>query len=428
MTETAEFDRSLNQNVNAVLSRGSLVAAGLGFGAGAIVLTLHALGTLQNLLLPGVGALVCGGYAFGFHLLAHFNLLRRRMLYATFIPFVMLPTAMFAVFEVVLPAGAASFITGPLSHLYVVMIVLTAFTFEPALSYVAGALSAAGYLGIFFVTRGHLEQLSGPDPTLVQDLQAAPVYMVKGLMMLTVGGLAGALSAFARRMVGRLVEEHRQADTLSRLFGEYVSTEVRERLTRSEVVKGERREVALLFSDIRDFTTWSETRPAEEIIEQLNVYFDRMVAAITRNGGVVDKFIGDAVMGVFGGLRELDNPAASAFAAAREMREALAALNQERIARGLPALHNGVGLHFGEVVQGPLGSARRRDFTVIGDAVNTASRIEGLCKQFGQPLVLSEATHRRLPPAMQAACSSLGEVQVKGRREGCTSTARSPGT
>ena len=126
------------------------------------------------------------------------------------------------------------------------------------------------------------------------------------------------------------------------------------RLTQDSV--GERKTVVVLFSDIRSFTAWSEGVEPEQLVLQLNEYFDEMVAAITSRGGTVDKFIGDAVMAVFGGLLPLDDPAEAALDAALAMRGRLAALNVTRQQRGWATLDNGIGLHRGDVLQGTIGS------------------------------------------------------------------------
>ena len=178
---------------------------------------------------------------------------------------------------------------------------------------------------------------------------------------------------------------------------------------------GELKVVAVLFSDLRGFTTFSEKAQPSEVVIRLNEYFDAMVRAVTSNGGTVDKFIGDAVMAVFGGLIPLENPAQSALAAARAMRSELVTLNLAWAAKGLAALDNGVGVHFGEVLQGPIGAVERKEFTVIGDVVNTASRLESATKELGSPIVVSEALAAQLPTEQRGALRALGGVKLKGK-------------
>jgi len=176
-------------------------------------------------------------------------------------------------------------------------------------------------------------------------------------------------------------------------------------------------EVVVLFSDLRGFSTFAERRDPAEVVERLNAYFERMVDAINKEGGVVDKFIGDAIMAIFGGLKQLDNPCEAAVRAAVGMREALTELNASWAKEGLEPFDNGVGIHVGEVLQGPIGSRDRKQFTAIGDAVNSAARLEGLTKTNDQPILITDAVHAALPEELQRQFAPLGEVKVKGKRD-----------
>lgn len=176
---------------------------------------------------------------------------------------------------------------------------------------------------------------------------------------------------------------------------------------------GERREICLLFSDIRGFTTLSESLPPEDVTRLLDRYFSRMVAAIHAHGGTLDKFMGDGIMAFFGAPQVRENACDDAFAAARSMLAALAEFNAELAAEGRPPLAIGIGLNFGAAVVGYIGAADRHEYTAIGDAVNAASRIEGLTKEAGYPLLASRAVVERL--ADSGDFVPLGERAVKGR-------------
>lgn len=178
-------------------------------------------------------------------------------------------------------------------------------------------------------------------------------------------------------------------------------------------VVGERRRVAVLFCDLRGFGAFSETYGAAEVIDRLNQYFDPMAAAITACGGMVDKFLGDAVLGVFGAAVPLASPAEAALDAALAMRRALHALNQGWIAAGLAPLDNGIGLEFGEVLYGSVGSTGRKAVTILGEAVNTAALLEARTRSLGMPILMSEALTVALPPARRAALTPLGEVELR---------------
>lgn len=232
------------------------------------------------------------------------------------------------------------------------------------------------------------------------------------------GFLVGVLGDHTKRLFGRIMSEENEKRSISRLFGQFVSPEVKDKIISEKAgLIGEKKSVAVLFSDVRAFTTFSEATAPEVVVQRLNEYFDAMVRSITSNGGVVDKFIGDAVMAVFGGVLPNQQPCESALSAAFEMRRSLQALNAKWNAAGVAAFDNGIGIHYGVVLQGAIGSADRKDFTIIGDTVNTASRVEGLCKEFGRPILLTGAVYGLLSPEGRAKCSPLGESSVKGKLE-----------
>lgn len=203
---------------------------------------------------------------------------------------------------------------------------------------------------------------------------------------------------------------------LTRTFGGYVSPLVmREIIAGGPAAVGEGRKlhVCVLFSDIRGFTTLSEHMPAEAVVALLNRYFARMTQVVHQHEGTVDKFIGDGLMAFFGAPNLLEAPAVNAFAAARDMLASLAQLNAELAAEGRISLAIGIGLHCGEAVIGHIGSAERHAYTAIGDTVNTASRLESLCKELGYPVLCSQPVADALGEG--AGLSPLGPQPLKGR-------------
>ena len=224
----------------------------------------------------------------------------------------------------------------------------------------------------------------------------------------------GQLAAAFNHMSAGLAERDRVRD----LLGKVVSPEIASQLLQSDLqLGGAEREVTILFSDLRDFTTLSEGMPPTELLGVLNRYLDRMSAAIEKHGGVIDKYIGDAIMALFGAPVSSDDPAGQAMAAAREMDAALLRLNVELAAEGKPELRCGIGINTARVVAGNMGSRSRLNYTVIGDGVNLASRLEGMTKEpsYETHIIVSEATLRaaRRPPPSRP----LGTVQVKGKSE-----------
>jgi adenylate cyclase len=222
----------------------------------------------------------------------------------------------------------------------------------------------------------------------------------------------GQLATAFNQMTAGLAERDRVRD----LLGKVVSPEIAAQLLQSDLkLGGEEREVTVLFSDLRDFTTFSERMPPAELLALLNRYLDRMSGIVEKHGGVVDKYIGDAIMALFGAPVAAPDSANRAIAAAREMDAALAALNRELAAEGKPPLVFGVGINTARVIAGNMGSKTRLNYTVIGDGVNLASRLEGLTKEksYETRIIISEATLRAAQKTPRAR--ELGVVTVKGK-------------
>lgn len=235
-------------------------------------------------------------------------------------------------------------------------------------------------------------------------------------------GVAVGLITFAGAHTARLAEEARERLRLRGVFSAYLAEEVVQELLsepHKRALGGARREVTIVFSDIRGFTTLSETLTPEEVVELLNAYFERVCPPILAAGGRVDKFIGDAVMAVFGAPVSRPDHARAACAAALGMAEAaqgFRAWMAERFAdRGLAPFEVGVGVHTGHAVVGNIGYDNVREYAVIGDAVNTASRLEGMTKELGVRILISEATRAAAGPDLRTG--ERQEIQVKGRRQ-----------
>ena len=211
------------------------------------------------------------------------------------------------------------------------------------------------------------------------------------------------------------------ADVLARrrlrdALGRYVSPEVAARVERNPAeLAGERRQVSILFSDLRGFTTLSERMAPEQMAARLTEYFDAMTATIFARRGMVNDFIGDAILAVFGA--PLDDPqhARHAIESALAMGETLAGLNRRWQAEGLPPLRMGLGIHTGEVFAGNVGRAGKVKYAVVGDTVNLASRVEGLNKELGTTMLVTEAAYREA--GLDLALNDRGPISVKGREE-----------
>lgn len=423
MDESTELDRAtisryVEEEARRAVRKGAPYVAALGLVSSPVMWILMRLGVVQGLEVPQIFAAFAGLCTLLVYPATRHGRLSRPVVYALILGFVSLPTLFFLLSHALMPAGAATFLNGPYAFLYLITLILTGLLFDARLVRVASGVAVAGYLLCYTLARPGLAQLSTPDPVMLQDLVAPPLYFFRALMILAGGLLVGSIASFCRRLLLRVLNEEREKQGISRLFGQYVSEEVREKLIREKSgAPGELKAVVVLFSDIRSFTTYSERAEPAALVRHLNEYFDAMVASITAHGGVVDKFIGDAVMGVFGGLLELPDKAGAALEAALEMRRRLRELNAEWASRGVEVLDNGIGLHLGVVLQGSIGSRDRKEFTVIGDAVNTAARLEGMTKDAGYPILVSGALVEALSPERRAACAPLGRTKLKGKQQ-----------
>jgi adenylate cyclase len=219
-----------------------------------------------------------------------------------------------------------------------------------------------------------------------------------GWMLITVAPLLAFNTACGLSLVQRFVVTLLEKVRTRAMLERYVSRNVvREILDKSgsfeESLGGVRKDCTMLFSDIRGFTTMTEGADSQALVMQLNEYLSEMVECVFKREGTLDKFIGDAVMAVWGNVqvRTAEQDAVDAVHCAWEMLAALERLNVGWAARGIVPLHIGIGINYGEVIVGNMGSPQRKEFTVIGDAVNLASRLEGVTKEYGLTLVIGES-------------------------------------
>ncbi len=242
--------------------------------------------------------------------------------------------------------------------------------------------------------------------------------------------ISGEMQAVGNGDLQRNIEDHKgdEIGDMTRSFNtmvhglkgftQYVSKDVVQQILESgdSRIAGTSRKVAIFFSDIRSFTTITEKNSAKEVVEMLNNYFDLMVPIIIESGGNLDKFIGDAVMAEWGGIKPSDrDPYDSCFAAIAQ-REALARFNEERRDQGIFEVKIGMGINYGDAIVGTLGSESKMEFTVIGDAVNLASRLEGLTKEYAVDIIISHSVAECVQD--EYLCCELDKVAVKGKAEG----------
>ncbi len=213
--------------------------------------------------------------------------------------------------------------------------------------------------------------------------------------------------------MGRGLEER---EKLKETFGKFVNKEIAEQVLRGEIrLGGERKTATIFFSDIRSFTAISESLEPEEVVEFLNQYMTRMVQCVNDTMGVVDKFIGDAIMAVWGAPMSHGNDAENAVNGALMMRRELMEFNRGRGGERMPVITIGCGINTGPVLAGQIGSEERMEYTVIGDTVNLASRIEALNKPFGTDILISQDTHDIVKGMF--LLEPMKKIKVKGKKE-----------
>ncbi|HEY9666174.1 MAG TPA: adenylate/guanylate cyclase domain-containing protein [Coleofasciculaceae cyanobacterium] len=266
------------------------------------------------------------------------------------------------------------------------------------------------------------DALKGADPRSRQQYYPDRNLLAKGTQQqrsvnLSINSIADA--ADETRIRGALVvmedisDEKRLKSTMYR----YMTQELAEELLKLDDAKlgGDRKEVSILFSDIRSYTTLTESLAAEEVVSMLNEYFESMVEAIFKYKGTLDKYIGDAIMAVFGSPLPLADHAWRAVQTSIEMRHRLEEFNSRRIAENRVPIRIGIGINSDSVISGNIGSSKRMEFTAIGDGVNLGSRLEGTSKQYGCDIVISEYTFK--PCSNLIWYRELDSIRVKGRHE-----------
>lgn len=225
--------------------------------------------------------------------------------------------------------------------------------------------------------------------------------------------------AYLKSGFNDMVDGLKEREELQDTFGKYLSIEIARELIKNKKVKlgGEDMEAAVMFCDIRNFTPLSEKLSASELVDFLNNYFHFITPPITANKGVINKFIGDAVMAIYTPLLGSDDYAADAVRAAVGMRKALAEFNASGKAPGV--VEFGIGIHSGKLVGGNIGTSARLEYTFIGDTVNIASRLESRTKDYNTDILVSEAAHMKAGASLGGgiAFAPLGKAALKGKAE-----------
>ncbi len=228
--------------------------------------------------------------------------------------------------------------------------------------------------------------------------------------------LFGIILSFIWGIEYRIMVVEKEKKRMKQIFSRYVPGEVVEEITGKEVkLGGERQEVTVLFSDIRNFTAMSEKKDPAFVVQDLNEYFELMSKIIFAYNGMIDKYLGDGIMAIFGAPIPFLGHADKAVLSAIDMVEEVKELKKRWEKIGKKGFDIGIGINSGEAIIGNIGAERRMDYTAIGDIVNLAARLEPLNKEFGTNIIISEFTQRRLKMAVNLR--DLGKVKVKGKEQ-----------
>jgi adenylate cyclase len=289
---------------------------------------------------------------------------------------------------------------------YSIFIMLSALRLDFRLCVFTGAM--AGLYSILAVMCLNQTSISGMDPILYGFTQ----HLIKGFLFVVTGVVTGFVTLQIKRRSLKSFEMLEERNRISRTFGEYVSPAVMNKLlTLKPDLRSEKKNVCVMFLDIRNFTTYAEKRSPEEVVEYLESLFEFMVEIVNRHHGIINKFLGDGFMAVFGAPLSDGADCLNGLAAAREILSRV----ESEVAKGkVSPTTVGIGLHAGEAVTGSIGSSLRKEYTVIGDVVNLAARIEQLNKQLGFRLLISDVIWDALGEELPKA-TPMGQVHVKGR-------------
>ncbi|QPF82647.1 adenylate/guanylate cyclase domain-containing protein [Bradyrhizobium genosp. L] len=284
---------------------------------------------------------------------------------------------------------------------YFIFIIASTLRLDFGLSAFTGLVAASElfWMAMYYRPDGTLD----PAPDLFYHAARSVVILICGI-------LAGAVGMQLRRQFASSIAAGTARDRITNLFGQHVSPQVVERLMAEGTSTGsDIRRVAVMFVDFRSFTSGARTRSPQEVVDRLDGAFAVLVDILDRHGGIVNKFLGDGFLALFGAPFEAGDAAHQAVAAAREM----LAANERLNATSSWPLRMGIGIHIGEVVAGNIGSPRRKEYTVIGDTVNFAARLEALNKELGTQFLISSAVREAASDVCNDAVSR-GEVPVRG--------------
>lgn len=309
----------------------------------------------------------------------------------------------------VLLAGAVGpeiALNSPLPLVYFLFIALSTLRLALPLSVFTGCVAGVEFTGIALY---YLARQSGPEGFFTSPWPM----LARSILMIAAGVVCGFIGVQTRHRIAALLESLTERHRVVSMFGQYVSPAVAEQLLQQHVgAAGEVRQVTIMFLDIRNFTTFAERKTPTEVVEYLNTLFRVMITLVDANHGIINKFLGDGFMACFGAPLSDGHDSQNAVRAAIEIAGAVERLSADR---AIAPTRIGIGLHAGPAVTGSVGGDERKEYTVIGDTVNLASRVEQLNKQYGSILLVTDAVWQAVKDDYPGR--PLDPVTVKGRQE-----------
>lgn len=297
----------------------------------------------------------------------------------------------------------------PPSFIYFIFIILAALRLDFKLCLFTGTVASVEYLllALFFV-------LPGNDSADTNILALFPHHIIKAFILFITGVITGLVTLQLKKQIISSFHSIQERNNIANIFGQHVSPAVVEKLLHQPTeMSTEIRHVCVMFLDIRDFTRFSENNSPEQVVNFLNTLFEPMIEIVNNHQGVINKFLGDGFMAIFGAPLSDGKDSQNAVHAAQQIIETV---KQKIALHEIPLTRIGIGLHTGKAVTGNVGSAQRKEYTVIGDVVNLASRIEQLNKQLDSQILISAAVWEAIDKNFDTIIDQ-GLIPVKGRKD-----------
>lgn len=299
----------------------------------------------------------------------------------------------------------------PLTYLYFIFITLSTLRLSVPVSLWTGGLAAVEFLVLSYYC---LETDTAPVSELNLYLTQAFPYVVKAVVILLTGVGAAYVAQQIRQSIQLSIERMETSEQIRTLFGQQVSPEVVQAiLDQHGTMEASHRKVAVLFLDIRNFTQYADTHPADDVIAYQSTFFGLVATVVQQHGGIVNQFLGDGCMITFGAPLPLDNPSEQAVAAGMAILDAIAAANREG---RLPFTTIGIGIQTGDAVVGNIGTETRQQYNITGTVVIQASRIEQLNKECRSQMLVGQDVLDELPAA-PTGTKKVGAIHLKGMAE-----------